>query len=73
MIKSRVIDRFYCNSTNQNRNVGDIVVYTKERTKEILSKGKFLEVLEVAPEPKAEAEAPIKRTRQPRKKKTNEN
>jgi len=71
MIKSRVIDRFYCNSTNQNRNVGDIVVYTKERTKEILSKGKFLEVLEVAPEPKAEA--PIKRTRQPRKPKKNEN
>jgi hypothetical protein len=49
MIKSRVIDRFYCNSTNQNKNVGDIVVYTKERTKEILSKGKFLEVLEVSP------------------------
>jgi hypothetical protein len=69
MIKSRVIDRFYCNSTNQNRNVGDIVVYTKERTKEILSKGKFLEVLEVAPEPKAEAEAPIKRARKPRAKK----
>jgi hypothetical protein len=67
MIKSRVIDRFYCNSTKQNRNVGDLVVYSKERTKEILSKGRFLEVLEVAAEPKAESLVAVKKTRAPRK------
>jgi hypothetical protein len=67
MIKSRVIDRFYCNSTKQNRNVGDLVVYSKERTKEILSKGRFLEVLEVAAEPKAESPVTVKKTRAPRK------
>jgi hypothetical protein len=73
MVKCIVIDRYYCNSKGHNVSVGDIVFYTKERAKEILSKGKYIEILEVAPEPKAEAEAPIKRTRQPRKKKTNEN
>ena len=47
-----------------NLNVGDVVIYTKERAKEILSKGKFIDILEVAPEPKAD---PVKRTRAPRK------
>jgi hypothetical protein len=73
MVKCRVIDRYFCNTKGHNVNVGDIVTYTKERAKEILSKGKFIEILEVAPEPKAEVEAPIKRKRQPRKPKTNEN
>jgi hypothetical protein len=72
MVKCRVIDRYFCNSKGHNVNVGDIVTYTKERAKEILSKGKYIEILEVAPEPKVEAEAPVKRARKPRAKK-NEN
>jgi hypothetical protein len=64
MVKCRVIDRYFCNSKGINLNVGDVVIYTKERAKEILSKGKFIDILEVAPESKAE---PVKRTRSPRK------
>jgi len=69
MVKCRVLDRYFCNSKGHNVNVGDVVTYTKDRAKEILSKGKYIEILEVAPEPKAEAEAPVKRSRKPRAKK----
>lgn len=66
MVKCRVIDRYFCNTKGHNVNVGDIVTYTKERAKEILLKGKYIEILEVAPDEKPE---PVKRTRQPRAKK----
>lgn len=68
MIKARVINKFTCISTNKTREIGDIVIYTKERAKQIIATGNFIEILESLPEPKAETQTPApKKTRQPRK------
>jgi hypothetical protein len=72
MVKARVTQRFFCISNKRNVEIGDVVVYSKERAKEILSKGDYIEILEVAPEPKQEAtqsQTPVKQTR----KRKNEN
>lgn len=65
MIKARVINRFTCISTNKTREIGDIVVYTKERAKEILSKGDYIDIIEVLPEPKTQEnnEPKVRKTR----------
>jgi hypothetical protein len=67
MVKARVTMMFDCISTGKRREIGEVVYYTKERAKEILSKGAYIEILETAPEPKQEPNEPkttaVKRTR----------
>jgi hypothetical protein len=72
MVKARVTMMFDCISTGKRREIGEVVYYTKERAKEILSKGAFIEILETAPESKQEPNEQKPAIRKTRTRKTKE-
>jgi hypothetical protein len=72
MVKARVTMMFDCISTGKRREIGEVVYYTKERAKEILSKGAYIEILETAPEPKLEPNEQKPAIRKTRTRKTKE-